>query len=193
MKQLLMFSLGVAAGSVATYFIVKNHFQDISDDEIATIKEAYRIKVEAVDRVRKIQEEKEKYKNIIFKSDYSPDAEAIEEDSNFGEEDEDNRWERERLFPEEESEDPYSITPSQFVNEKGYYDKVTMYYYDEDGTYCNESEDIITNPVDLFGETVSFGEFEDDVAYIRNDKISTDFEIIRNHASYSEINQEFED
>lgn len=187
MKEVLIFAFGVAAGSVATYFLVKKHFEDISNEEIASVKEVYRSKIEAVDRVRKIQEEKDKYKDIVFSENYSSEKEEDSEEL-----DEEEKWESERIFPEEESDIPYSITPNQFVNEKGYYDKVSVYYYDEDDVYCYENEETINNPSDLFGENISFGEFEEDVAYIRNDKLSVDFEILRQHASYSEMTSEFD-
>lgn len=197
MKELLIFAFGVAAGSVATYFLVKKHFEDISNEEIDSVKEAYRTKVEALNRVEKIRDEKRKYSNIIFDENYSsrPNEKKDEEDEDTPDldEDEEEKWEKERIFPEEESETPYSITPNQFVHEKGYYDKISVYYYDEDDVYCYENEELITNPSDLFGSDISFGEFEDDAAYIRNDKLSIDFEILRQHASYSEITSEFDD
>lgn len=187
MKEVLIFAFGVAAGSVATYFLVKKHFEDISNEEIDSVKEAYRIKVEALNRVEKIRDEKRKYSNIIFDENYSSEKEEASEEL-----DEEEKWESERIFPEEESDTPYSITPNQFVHEKGYYDKISVYYYDEDDVYCYENEEMITNPSDLFGSNISFGEFEEDVAYIRNDKLSIDFEIMRQHASYSEVTSEFD-
>ena len=134
MKEVLIFAFGVAAGSVATYFLVKKHFEDISNEEISSVKDAYRIKVEALNRVEKIRDEKRKYSNIIFDKGYSLNQNKKDEDTPDLDDDEEEKWESERIFPEEESDIPYSITPNQFVNEKGYNFLIrsSVFYFWED-------------------------------------------------------------
>lgn len=77
----------------------------------------------------------------------------------------------------------YSISPEQFINEEPYYDKITLEYY-TDGILCEAlSEEIITDIPSAIGKDAlsKFGEYEEDVVYIRNDKRAIDYEIIQQH------------
>ena len=91
--------------------------------------------------------------------------------------------------PKEGLSDPYTITPDQFVNEQPFFDKITLEYYDDD-VLCEEITDEIVT--DISGEVgleslTKFGEYEEDVVYVRNEKRSTDYEIIRQHRKFANI------
>ena len=77
----------------------------------------------------------------------------------------------------------YSISPEQFTNEEPYYDKITLEYY-TDGILCEAlSEEIITDIPSAIGKDAlnKFGEYEEDVVYVRNDKRGIDYEVIQQH------------
>lgn len=67
-------------------------------------------------------------------------------------------------------------------------DRVTLYYYEDDDTVCGEDEQVVGAPEELIGDVAldMFGEKSDDadVVYVRNNRIATDFEVIRLHKSY---------
>lgn len=92
--------------------------------------------------------------------------------------------------PEVDSQDiPYSITPEQFSDEKEYYDKVTLLYYEEDDILATEYDEQVNAEAGTMvglGFAEKFGEFEEDVAFIRNDRLGTDYEILLQHCSYHE-------
>lgn len=81
---------------------------------------------------------------------------------------------------------PYVISPEEFVSEHKEYDKTTLMYF-TDGILLEEmSREIIPDIESAIGsESLNhFGEYEDDVVYVRNERISTDFEVIFNDAAF---------
>jgi len=87
------------------------------------------------------------------------------------------------------SEHPYTISPEDFVNDHRDFDKITLMYY-SDGVLIEEmSRELITD-IDAtvgYDSLQKFGEFEEDVVYVRNERISTDFEIIQNEVAFTDL------
>lgn len=79
----------------------------------------------------------------------------------------------------------YGISPDEFGEVDGY-DTRTLTYY-ADGVLTDSDNSIIEDPSELVGENWKdeFGKFEDDAAYIRNDYICQDFEILKDLDKYS--------
>lgn len=84
--------------------------------------------------------------------------------------------------------DKISSASEKFVNEEPYFDKVTLYYFD-DGVLCSEEEEIITNVADTIGldSLNRIGEYEPDVVYVRNERDSTDYEVVRQYRNFADI------
>lgn len=90
------------------------------------------------------------------------------------------------------SDRPYVIHPEDFVNDRPFFDKITLEYY-EDDVLCNAiSEEIVTDIDRTIGrESLKhFGEYEEDVVYVRNDRTSTDYEVIYQHRPFAYIPSE---
>lgn len=87
--------------------------------------------------------------------------------------------------------DELSTASEKFVNEQPYFEKVTLYLYD-DGTLCSEDDEIITNIATTVGHDAlgRIGEYEPDVVYVRNEQQSTDYEVIRQYRDFASIPQE---
>lgn len=85
---------------------------------------------------------------------------------------------------------PHVINVEEFSNGMPSHAKITLTYYAEDKVLCDSDETVVPNPVNILGKDIlpdMFGqESEDpDVVYVRNEKIGTDYEIVRVHKSYS--------
>lgn len=121
-------------------------------------------------------------KHNIFNDFEATDAEDEEDEK-------EEKYYRELSRPsEKESDKPYTITPELFVQDKKEYDKITLEYYD-DGFLVEEiSSDIVSDIASVVGydSLNKFGEYEEDVAYVRNDVLETDYEIIRQHCNYAD-------
>lgn len=85
---------------------------------------------------------------------------------------------------------PYGISSEDFIGTRPEYDKTTLTFYMNDLTMANEEGDIVQDPAYLVGEREEWmrevGASEDGIAYIRNERIATDYEIICENKSYSD-------
>lgn len=89
--------------------------------------------------------------------------------------------------PEKVSDSPYSITPEQFTKENVFYDKAQFFYYEEDDILTDDMDEQMNAEISTtVGEDFRdhIGEYEPDVAYIRNDAMSSDYEILVQHCSF---------
>lgn len=203
-SKVLYFLGGVVVGSAATFLLLRNKVNREIDDRVNDIlekeREAASKNKEKVDdlkeRSARIAKENNQRKadlitssNISSENGYNsgavsynlfskpPKAKDIHNGIDEGED----------LEVKNEGTKPYTITPDEFVGEKLSYDKITLEYY-EDGILCNAlSEEIIEDINRAIGlESLNkFGEYEEDVVYVRNERISTDYEVIQQHRPFA--------
>lgn len=85
------------------------------------------------------------------------------------------------------AEGVYGISPDEFGEIDGY-DTRTLTYY-ADGVLTDSDNSIIEDPSELVGDNWKdeFDKFEVDAAYIRNDYIGEDFEILKDLNKYSDL------
>lgn len=88
-------------------------------------------------------------------------------------------------------EDPYVINEEDFEQCEPYYDKISLVYYAEDAILADEDDSIITDTGTLISDSIymSLETFyaKCPVIYVRNEKLSADFEIRRINGSYQEL------
>lgn len=79
---------------------------------------------------------------------------------------------------------PYEISAQEFM--EGENDQVTLMYYQADDTLVDEREQPVPDPDDTVGEQhLDLLDGKNNVVYVRNPVISTDFEILLNEGAYS--------
>ena len=82
------------------------------------------------------------------------------------------------------------INSEEYENNRSH-NKEPITYYENDTTFANLQEDIIDDPVSIFGPNIHlhFGEESEDpdIVYVRNENNGVDYEISRVHNSYSVI------
>lgn len=85
-----------------------------------------------------------------------------------------------------QKETPYGISGDEFLMDKKEYDKISLMYYD-DGVLATEDGTVVDDILYVLGPNwkQEIGKYDDDVAYIRNDRIGADYEVIREHLDYS--------
>ena len=81
--------------------------------------------------------------------------------------------------------DPYVISIDDFGQEEGY-DTITLTAY-SDGTIANYADDELEDPESTIGEDVLSKFGDEDVVYIRNDRLKADFEVVRDNRTYVEV------
>lgn len=180
-KLIFSFIAGAAIGSAVTWKLVKTKYEQIANEEIASVKEVFSRRAKdtdvseeksettttEIDKKPTIQEIKE-YVDVIKTTGYNNDTQKGGEVSMSG-------------------GDPYTITPDEVGMMDGY-DLIDLTYY-ADGVLEDENYEIVVDIAESVGvdSLNSFGEYDDDVVFVRNDKRKIDYEIIRDPRNYSDV------
>lgn len=185
--NMFIFAAGAAIGSAVTWFCVKKYYEKIANDEIDSMKEWLARRVE----------EQDKHGEDQTPDEAAEPAEEPEEESN------DDRATYEEMVerlsynnyyhgPTKEVDDmdePYVIKPEIFGEEDDY-EEVSLTYY-ADGVLCDERDNRIEDIAGTVGEDYAehFGDYEDDSVFVRNDRLKTDFEILKDWRNYSDLDK----
>ena len=205
LKGVLIFVLGAAAGSLATWKLIEKKYKDIAQEEIDSVKDTFS------------KMKKNEYPDKL--EDYPDFEEFDDSDDSYDSDDEEPKSEQkidrnnkpdiveyakilsevgytnyaERQDKKEkkgvepvEDERPYVISPDEF-GEKDGYENVTLTYY-ADGVLTDYFDNVISNVDEVVGfdSLDHFGEYEDDVVFVRNEKMETDYEILRDLRDFNE-------
>lgn len=195
--NVLMFAAGAAIGSAVAWKVVKTKYERIAQEEIESVKEAY------ADMVANLQEQVDDYSTMdeaeelvvrANKIDWSDlenlDDEDDEDDKIF---DDLNNYTRlveqytnKKGGAENMTKEPYVISPYDFGELDGY-SQVELTYY-ADGTLEDEDYNIVTDVDELIGRDslYTFGEYEDDAVFVRNEHLRADFQILKDYRTYEE-------
>ena len=82
--------------------------------------------------------------------------------------------------------EPKVISPYDFGELDGYH-QIELTYY-ADGFLEDDDYNIVEDAEELLGPDAlnSFGEYEEDAVFVRNDFLRTDFQILRDYRTYEE-------
>ena len=179
LSNLLIFVVGAAIGSAATYFYVNEYHKKRADKEIEEMREYYVVRYEHGEEENSeepTEEDVRNYSNALEGWEYVNYAHKITDDE---EKEETDRVDK-----------PYVIPPKEF-GELGYREMSLNYY--ADGVLTDEDDDPIEDVVDTVGSEFykHFGEYEEDSVYVRNDSVKVDFEILYDTRNYYDIYQDF--
>ena len=118
-----------------------------------------------------------------------PDDEEEDVDDEDSDEPEEEDSEVVNVFEASKDGTPYIITWEQFSEENEHYEKVNLDYYAYDDTLSDTNDAPIPDVIGLIGrdalDNFGNGSHEENVVYVRNDKLALDFEIVRKDTSYS--------
>ena len=207
MNKVIVFILGVAAGSAGTYFAVKKAIEARTDKEIESVVETFKERYNKIEAVL-ADEQKDKL-GIYSPSKEIPEDEPIEKNNTKPTEE---RNETQNNYKQEmknlgystgvdlsEKTDnsaeriaqigsaPYVITEDEF-GEFGN-DEETLIYY-EDGVLATEDDDPIDDVEELVGNCLNeFGKY-DERMYVRNQEREIDYVILKSEKLWSDIDPE---
>lgn len=181
MKNVIMFALGAATGSLITWKLVEKKYKDLADEEIASVVERFK---------NREKEEMEQHTEIV--REFLED-EFVPEDQNGNEELQEEVEKLGYFYSDEgvtldkytvkvdngeEFVAPYIISPQEY-GEKDDWDIKSWEYY-SDGVLVDETGEIVGNPGDIIGNALEhFGDYDDDSVYVRNENIECDYEILK--------------
>ena len=201
LKGVLIFVLGAAAGSLATWKLIEKKYKDIAQEEIDSVKDTFsKMKkneypdkledypdFEEFDDSDDVEEEPKPEQKIDRnnKPDIVEYAKILSETGYTNYAERQDKKEKKGVEPVED-EKPYVISPDEF-GEKDGYENVTLTYY-ADGVLTDYFDNVISNVDEVVGfdSLDHFGEYEDDVVFVRNEKMETDYEILRDLRDFNE-------
>lgn len=196
--NVLMFAAGAAIGSAVTWKVVKTQYERIIQEEIDSIKEAFaEYPSNTQDQTGEENDDEEGPARQINWKDLE-DLDEDEDDAKYDPDNEDlkeydqivknynNRKGGAESMAENTAKEPYVIDPLSFGTIDGYH-QIELTYYADDTLEDNEGN-IITDADELIGPKAltTFGEYEDDAVHVRNERLRTDFEILRDYRTYEE-------
>lgn len=196
----IAFVLGLGCGSFGTYIFVKKKYEQIAQEEIDSVKKAYKEKNLIychVDTNIPSNDEENDFKRVIHHEEFWEKKNPYLNDDV-----KDFLTPPKDLISEYDRESPYVISPEEFASNDDY-EKISYTYYNMDGIVADEMNAEVTDYEDRIGEDSlsHFGEYEDDSVYVRNDVLKCDYEILMDNSSYYPIpgtserhnNEEIED
>lgn len=187
MKNILIFSLGAAAGSLLTWKLIEKKYKKIADEEIESVREYYKNKIDGTIKTStglSIVEPVKETESTTTTASYTKlinDLEYSNQDSN---QDDDYTI---YIEPGVDFIEPYVISPEEFGEVDAYETKSWTYY--SDFVLTDEEGEIVSDPENIIGDALShFGDYEDDSVYVRNENTFCDYEILKHCKTFSEVN-----
>ena len=189
-KNVLLFTAGLVMGSVVTWKMTKDKYEQWANDEIRMMREYYNQKeeeyyeeedpdeepIEAEVRTeRSTKPDLTEYTSRLNESGYTDYSEISTKD-----EEEDNESDME--------EKPYVISPEEFGDFDDY-ETIELTYYNNG--YVTDDQDILMSNDEVeeaigWNNITHMGEYEEDALHVRNEKRKTDYEILQVFDDYQE-------
>lgn len=187
LSSVIIFCGGVFIGGFLTWDFFKTKYEKIADEEIASVKETFEHREPRPDKNYKVEEAlkgNDEYINvspgvaeriiqIIDSNGYRNYSNtAIETDKKGG-------------TADMELKQPYVITPEQYEDNVDY-TKVSLTWYNDE--VLEDDWGNVLDPDDVIGSEAlkTFGQYEKDSVFVRDDDEQIDYEILLDTSSYKE-------
>lgn len=176
LSSVIIFCGGVFIGGFLTWDFFKTKYEKIADEEIASVKETFKHREPRPDKNYKVEEAlkgNDAYINIIDSNSYRNYSNiAIETDKKGG-------------TADMELKQPYVITPEQYEDNVDY-TKVSLTWYSDE--VLEDDWGNVLDPDDVIGSDAlkTFGQYEKDSVFVRDDDEQIDYEVLLDTRSYKE-------
>ena len=176
LSSVIIFCSGVFIGGFLTWDFFKTKYEKIADEEIASVKETFEHREPRPDKNYKVEEVlkgNDAYINIIDSNSYRNYSNtAIETDKKGG-------------TADMELKQPYVITPEQYEDNVDY-TKVSLTWYNDE--VLEDDWGNVLDPDDVIGSDAlkTFGQYEKDSVFVRDDGEQIDYEVLLDTRSYKE-------
>lgn len=187
LSSVIIFCGGVFIGGFLTWDFFKTKYEKIADEEIASVKETFEHREPRPDKNYKVEEAlkgndeyinvspgvAERMVRIIDSNGYRNYSNtAIETDKKGG-------------TADMELKQPYVITPEQYEDNVDY-TKVSLTWYSDE--VLEDDWGNVLDPDDVIGSDAlkTFGQYEKDSVFVRDDDEQIDYEVLLDTRSYKE-------
>lgn len=176
LSSVIIFCGGVFIGGFLTWDFFKTKYEKIADEEIASVKETFEHREPRPDKNYEIEEAlkgNNAYINIIDSNGYRNYSNtSIETEKKGG-------------TADMELKQPYVITPEQYEDNVDY-TKVSLTWYNNE--VLEDDWGNVLDPDDVIGSEAlkTFGQYEKDSVFVRDDDEQIDYEVLLDTRSYKE-------
>lgn len=176
LSSVIIFCGGVFIGGLLTWDFFKTKYEKIADEEIASVKETFEHREPRPDKNYKVEESlkgNDTYINIIDSNSYRNYSNtAIKTDKKGG-------------TADMELKQPYVITPEQYEDNVDY-TKVSLTWYNDE--VLEDDWGNVLDPDDVIGRDAlkTFGQYEKDSVFVRDDDEQIDYEVLLDTRNYKE-------
>ena len=176
LSSVIIFCGGVFIGGFLTWDFFKTKYEKIANEEIASVKETFEHREHKSEKDYEIEEDlkaKAAYINIIDATGYKNYSNVpIETDKKGG-------------TADMELKQPYVITPEQYEDNVDY-TKVSLIWYNDE--VLEDDWGNVLDPDDVIGSEAlkTFGQYEKDSVFVRDDDEQIDYEVLLDTRSYKE-------
>lgn len=176
LSSVIIFCGGVFIGGFLTWDFFKTKYEKIADEEIASVKETFEHREPRHDKSYNVEEAlkgNDAYINIIDSNSYRNYSNtSIETDKKGG-------------TADMELKQPYVITPEQYEDNVDY-TKVSLTWYSDE--VLEDDWGNVLDPDDVIGSDAlkTFGQYEKDSVFVRDDDEQIDYEVLLDTRSYKE-------
>ena len=163
--SVIAFFVGTAVGGLVTYFATKNRIRAKADEEIEEVRDIYeKMTLEHKKKEESVSKESAKVKPSLEDIYGKYVASANSKESK-----------------EPKKEKPRIISMASYAEDEAY-DKETLIFYEEDGVLTDQYDHVLDVDMTIGRESLNhFGEEEEDILYVRNDKLMTDYDVVLEH------------
>ena len=192
LSKVLIFVAGCGIGSVVTWKLVEKRYQQIAQEEIDSVKEALGYydqgQNKPEDDLEPEDEEEEQFERETESAKEEINRICKEQGYDYNAISKGGEKEMAEKEMAEKDDKPYVISPEEF-DENGYKTK-TLFYYNDDVVTDDRGKVLSEESVEkLIGKEslTTFGQYESDSVFVRNDNLMTDYEILADGRNYHEM------
>lgn len=170
LKLSLAFIAGVTAGALVAWKALENKYKQIADEEIESVKETFNRKMQKHEEETKQCTEKEKYNAVVESLNYKQESSNKEGEKDMA-----------------EDAKVYVIPPESFGEYEFKGESLT--YYADKVLVFDSTDEVVENVDEIVGRNSleTFGQYEDDSVFVRNENLKRDFEILLDLRKYSDV------
>lgn len=194
------FVTGAAVGAAVSWYYAKTYYAKLAQEEIDSVKEVFSRRNDKPTEDHKSQNIEKAGEKIIegFKDGLESVSKNLNKPSvmeyaaklqkegytDYSTINEEN--EKPKMVVGSPGEDPYVITPDEY-GEMFEYEQLELTYF-ADEVLVDDDYSIVDNIDEIVGyhSLTTFGEYEDDSVYVRNDRLRVDFAILKDERTYAD-------
>lgn len=203
LSTVIAFFAGAAVGGATVWYITKERYAQLAEEEINSVKEAYAHREQKKEKVDEVMrryrgegEDTDEPKTPVVTAKLA-EKESISEYAKRVQNGAPMEYSKTVVPPKAETREepvqsensgdvPYVISPDEFDELDGY-TPISLTYF-ADGVLADEYGVIVDNMEEIVGDGLNhFGEYEEDAVYVRNDAKRCDYEILKDERKYAEF------